>query len=447
MRYEDEAWIRLYVRDTMTWLSWSWEAQGLFCCLIRKLDRAGLMPLDGYQADLVVSIQTRWPLDVVKKALPQLMRPDQDGVATIAVVNDCLIATRFVEAQNATNSGAKRSKEFRARKRELARAEKYGVRPALRVNLPRDFEDDALENEGARDTLPEQEESPFSRDEPFDDPPANGTESPYSTGRTFTEHRDSVSAQTTETPDSGHTETPDSTVTERYALKQTVASSNGALCSVTNRREEKRQREKRGSSGVSTDQNLERASAPALSVGFAKETPAAQARPAGEPREVGQVFDWLLDARKQVQPRARRESCSPHTIELVLRPMKKLNASLLDWKRAIDGQLADVKKQKDRDKYRYLSLDTLSKPENFRRALENADAHGILQPLSEAQVASERAAQERAEAEAEAAEAERLERAELEAKDDDRLIADAEARLALLDAEMGFGNPAERAAP
>lgn len=127
LRYEDEAWIRLYVRDSMTWLSWSWQAQGLFCCLIRKLDRAGLMELEGHDPALVVSIHTRWPLEVVAKHLPELMRPDQTGVPTIDVANGCLIATRFVEAQNASNSTAKRSKEYRARKREMARAEKYGV--------------------------------------------------------------------------------------------------------------------------------------------------------------------------------------------------------------------------------------------------------------------------------------------------------------------------------
>lgn len=454
MRYADESWIRLYIRDTMTWLSWTWEAQGLFCCLIRKLDRAGMMELEGYQPALVVSIQTRWPIEVVEKALPQLMRPDSDGVPTIDVVNGCLIATRFVEAQNASNSGAKRSKEYRARQRELARAERYGVRTALRVSGPRTEKSDALEKDDARDTLLESEDSPWGPDDTFPEPDLNATETAHSTGGTFTEPRDSEFAQTTESSPSITTETPDSTVTKRDAKEHTVTESNMALRTVTNRLNLTRQREERrgsldypepsGDAQLTPEPHKGRASAPALSVSFASKKPTARSAAGGEPEEVGQVFDWLLAARKQIQPRARREQCNAHTVSLVLRPMKELSASLLDWKRAIDGTLADVKKANDRGKYRYLSLDTLSKPHNFRRALENADAHGVKEPLSEAQAASERAAQERALAEEEARKAELDAQQEIE---DHKLIAEADARLALIDAKMGLKHPAERSAP
>jgi hypothetical protein len=425
----------------MTWLSWSWQAQGLFCCLIRKLDRAGLMELEGFDAAVVVSVQTRWPLEVVQKHLPELMKPGQSGIPTIDVSNGCLIATAFVEAQNAAMSDAKRSKEYRARKREMARAEKYGVRAALRVTQPREGQlpgSHADLEYGPRETLPEGEDSPFDPGEPFRNDESdvrvyqlNRTETPHSAEQGFTGTTGSVAAQNTETPHSASTETPDSTVTKRDANERYVSESTVALRSVTNRRELTRQEREEKVFRENSELSVGRASAPALSHGFAKKTPTARGAAGGEPEEVAQVFDWLWAARKQIQPRCKRERCCTHTTELVFRPMRELGASLHDWKRAIAGQLADVKSQKDKSKYRFLSLDTLSKPQNFRTALDHADAHGIPEPLTEAQAASEREARERAEAEQEA---ERLRAHAEETERDDQLIADTDARLAALDA-------------
>lgn len=45
LRWQDERYVRVYTRDTADWLSLSFLAQGLFVLLLRKVDRAGILPL------------------------------------------------------------------------------------------------------------------------------------------------------------------------------------------------------------------------------------------------------------------------------------------------------------------------------------------------------------------------------------------------------------------
>src|SRR4051794_1870175 len=45
LRWEDERYVRFYVRDTTDWLMLSWKAQGLFGLILRKVDRAGVLDL------------------------------------------------------------------------------------------------------------------------------------------------------------------------------------------------------------------------------------------------------------------------------------------------------------------------------------------------------------------------------------------------------------------
>ena len=45
MRWDDERYVRLYTRDTTDWLALSWQAQGLFVLILRKVNRAGVIDL------------------------------------------------------------------------------------------------------------------------------------------------------------------------------------------------------------------------------------------------------------------------------------------------------------------------------------------------------------------------------------------------------------------
>lgn len=121
MRFEDERYVRIFVRDTTTVLMLSWEARAVMWETYRKLDRAGILDLgeDGLEA-LAVTIRT--PIDVVERGVAELLRRK-----VFELRGSLLISPRFVEAQEAKASDKARAKAARERARDAARARTAGV--------------------------------------------------------------------------------------------------------------------------------------------------------------------------------------------------------------------------------------------------------------------------------------------------------------------------------
>lgn len=126
MRWEDERWVKTYTRDTADWLVLSFEAQGLFGLLMRKVDGAGIIDLGrrGKQAiGVVVGHPTR--TDVLAKALDELL---EDGC--VVLKESKLVLRNFVAAQEAKTSDSERKRRERERDRDLALAESPAVTPS-----------------------------------------------------------------------------------------------------------------------------------------------------------------------------------------------------------------------------------------------------------------------------------------------------------------------------
>ncbi len=116
MRWEDERYVRLYVRDTVDWLALSFEAQGLLALILRKVDRAGLLPLGKHGkrgAAVAVGHTARWP--TIEPALEELIA---DGC--VRIEGATLIVPNFIEAQETPQSDTQRKRESRARARDMA---------------------------------------------------------------------------------------------------------------------------------------------------------------------------------------------------------------------------------------------------------------------------------------------------------------------------------------
>lgn len=113
MRWEDERYVRTYVRDTPGWILGPWQARACLHPILRKLDRAGLYPLgeDGIEGLAAVIML---PLEVVQVGLDWWL-----SRKTFEVHGEVLVMPKFIEAQEATQSDVARQ---RAR-RERARAE------------------------------------------------------------------------------------------------------------------------------------------------------------------------------------------------------------------------------------------------------------------------------------------------------------------------------------
>lgn len=118
MDFANESYVRVYTRDTMTWKRLSWQARCVWSLLLRKLDRAGVLELEGLDPVEAVALATELPPEVVEEGLPKLI---DRGV--VEVRDDVLVAPRFLEAQECTKSDTLRSREYRERRRSQAMAQ------------------------------------------------------------------------------------------------------------------------------------------------------------------------------------------------------------------------------------------------------------------------------------------------------------------------------------
>lgn len=138
MNWSDERYVRLYTRDTPDWQCLSFLAQGLFCLLLRKVDRAGVIHLGktGRKgAAIAVGHAHQWVQ--LEPALDELLA---DGC--VRIEGDLLVLPNFLDAQEALASDAARAKKAREVRRDLAKAgrkpESRGVTSPAPVSDSRD---------------------------------------------------------------------------------------------------------------------------------------------------------------------------------------------------------------------------------------------------------------------------------------------------------------------
>lgn len=114
MDWANERYARVYTRDTTTWKLLTWEARALLVLLLRKVDRMGVLEV-GLDGHLGMAAHVEMPPDVVERALAQLVAR---GVVVDA--DGAYVLPNFLEAQEAVQTDAHRSREYRARKRDEA---------------------------------------------------------------------------------------------------------------------------------------------------------------------------------------------------------------------------------------------------------------------------------------------------------------------------------------
>lgn len=114
MRWEDERYVRLYTRDTATWLMVPWQARAVLPLILRKCDRAGIIDLDSDGlAGLAVMIGL--PLEVVTVGVEAWV-----AKRTIVLADTRLIVPNYLAAQETRSSDARRKRDQRDRDRAEA---------------------------------------------------------------------------------------------------------------------------------------------------------------------------------------------------------------------------------------------------------------------------------------------------------------------------------------
>lgn len=113
MNFEDEEYVRLYCKDTVTVRKIGWEGRLVLWEIMRKVDLAGVLDLQAEDDEVeAVASLIGVPEEIVRVGLERLA---SRGVTSHHGPN--LVVTRFVEAQNAKRSDRLRAQEYRDRKR------------------------------------------------------------------------------------------------------------------------------------------------------------------------------------------------------------------------------------------------------------------------------------------------------------------------------------------
>ena len=116
MDWSNERYVRIYVRNTVKLSVLTWEARAILWEIIRTIDRAGVMDLDGHEPHVAVSAVTGIDEDVVEAHLPRLLK----GRKPIVVIESGkLCVPSHMSAQEAVASSAQRKRDERSRRRAL----------------------------------------------------------------------------------------------------------------------------------------------------------------------------------------------------------------------------------------------------------------------------------------------------------------------------------------
>ena len=116
MDWSNERYVRLYTRDSVTWSLWAWEARALFCFLLRKVDRAGVIDIGSHSPERALAAIVGMPVAVVAEHLPALL-----DSGAIEIAGAAMVMPNYIEAQEAKSSDKQRQSESRARRRDRAR--------------------------------------------------------------------------------------------------------------------------------------------------------------------------------------------------------------------------------------------------------------------------------------------------------------------------------------
>ncbi len=117
MRWEDEHYVKMYTRDSATWLMMPWQSRALLPLLMRKVDAAGLLPLGSDHVAALAAL-TGTPCDFVSPGFEGLQK-----FGVISMHGNVLEVPNFVAAQEARKTAQLRKRDERERAKAAARAE------------------------------------------------------------------------------------------------------------------------------------------------------------------------------------------------------------------------------------------------------------------------------------------------------------------------------------
>lgn len=114
MDWSSERYVRVYTRDSTTWKILDWKARTVLMLMFRKVDRVGVLDVGGRGARGLAAI-LELPIEIASDGIAQLVTE-----ACVVERGDVYVIPNFLEAQEAVQTPAHRSRQYRERKRARA---------------------------------------------------------------------------------------------------------------------------------------------------------------------------------------------------------------------------------------------------------------------------------------------------------------------------------------
>ena len=111
MNFDDERFVKIFTRDTVTWKLLGWEGRCVLLMLLRKVDRAGCVDLaSGIEG---LSLLLDLPEEVTERGFAACLRR-----GCVTQRDDIAVVPNFVRAQDSRQTDRVRQAESRARRRD-----------------------------------------------------------------------------------------------------------------------------------------------------------------------------------------------------------------------------------------------------------------------------------------------------------------------------------------
>lgn len=112
MNFDDERFVKIYPRNTTNWKLLGWEGRCVLMMLLREVDRAGCLDIEGGMEGLALLLDL--PPDVTERGFASCVKR-----GSVVQNGNTAIIPNFVKAQEARQTDRVRQAESRARRREL----------------------------------------------------------------------------------------------------------------------------------------------------------------------------------------------------------------------------------------------------------------------------------------------------------------------------------------
>ncbi len=110
MEWNDEHYVKLFTRNTLTWKSWTWEARTVFLMLLRRVNMAGFLETGDLDPVEAIALQIDVPAHIVEIGLKQLLKSK-----TCELLDQAVLISKFVDAQETPKSPQQAKRDHRER--------------------------------------------------------------------------------------------------------------------------------------------------------------------------------------------------------------------------------------------------------------------------------------------------------------------------------------------